>query len=126
MIRVGQIIEDIDSAHGGTSSAFLEIVSALSSLRDRATVVAYCGRPPEGDAVLKRRERGRCDAQGRHESRGSLARPLLHLVQDLADAGKPVLGVQDAELHRTRDGCQESCSVGRGSRIRRIGGLRLA
>lgn len=54
MIRIGQLIEDIDSAHGGTSSAFLEILSALCACRERATVVAYCGKPSPNDQVNQR------------------------------------------------------------------------
>ncbi|TVQ32402.1 MAG: glycosyltransferase [Phycisphaeraceae bacterium] len=56
MLRIGQVIQNVESTQGGTSAAFVEIVSALSSQRGRASITAYAPQPPQGDAPGERLE----------------------------------------------------------------------
>jgi len=54
MLRIGQVIQNIESTQGGTSAAFVEIVSALSTQSERVAITAYAPSPPEGDAPGER------------------------------------------------------------------------
>jgi len=53
MIRVAHVSPSADTHAGGTTTAFFNILEAISTFPDQVQVSAYFERPPEGDPAWK-------------------------------------------------------------------------
>ncbi len=109
-MRIAQVIQSVDAQQGGTSAAFVEVLEALRTQRERLNVTAFAPSPPEDDPVRDRIEDSRSvnwcltGPAGGFRA-GALAKVVEEAISDRAIELVQIHGVWSSDLVSIAKSC---------------------